>query len=699
MANHPRMASAIRALAMDAVQQANSGHPGAPMGMADIAVALWGEHLHHNPGNPHWSNRDRFVLSNGHGSMLIYALLHLTGYNLPMQELKNFRQLHSKTAGHPEVGVTPGVETTTGPLGQGLANAVGMALSEKLLAAQFNRDGHAIVNHHTYVFMGDGCLMEGISHEACALAGAWKLNKLIALYDDNGISIDGKVAPWFIDNTPERFKAYGWNVIDAINGHDVAAVSQAIAKAKHSADKPTLIVSKTSIGKGSPNRANTAKAHGEPLGAEEIALTRAAIDWDLPPFEIPQDVYADWSAIARGQQDEADWNRLFAAYESAHPTLAKEYKRRMAGDLPKHFSQTVVDAVIDAHTKAETVASRKASQLALEAFTAALPELLGGSADLTGSNLTNTKSTPSFRVDLAGDVVTYPGAEGQSSPDDATGRHINYGVREFGMAAIMNGVSLHGGFIPYGGTFLTFSDYSRNAIRMAALMKQRIIHVFTHDSIGLGEDGPTHQSIEHAASLRLIPNLDVWRPADTAETTVAWAVALQNQHKPTALLLSRQNLPYLPKGEARTSANTQAAGEFSGLDAINKGAYVLAEPSEVGMNKSAQAVIVATGSEVQLALKAQALLAERKIAVRVVSMPSTTTFDRQSVAYKSAVLPKGLPRVAVEMGSTDGWWKYGVSAVVGIDTYGESAPAGVLFKHFGFTPENVADTVQAVLAK
>ena len=699
MANHPRMASAIRALAMDAVQQANSGHPGAPMGMADIAVALWGEHLHHNPGNPHWSNRDRFVLSNGHGSMLIYALLHLTGYNLPMQELKNFRQLHSKTAGHPEVGVTPGVETTTGPLGQGLANAVGMALSEKLLAAQFNRDGHAIVNHHTYVFMGDGCLMEGISHEACALAGAWKLNKLIALYDDNGISIDGKVAPWFIDNTPERFKAYGWNVIDAINGHDVAAVSQAIAKAKHSADKPTLIVCKTNIGKGSPNRANTAKAHGEPLGAEEIALTRAAIDWDLPPFEIPQDVYADWSAIARGQQDEVDWNRLFAAYENAHPTLAKEYKRRMAGDLPKHFSQTVVDAVIDAHTKAETVASRKASQLALEAFTAALPELLGGSADLTGSNLTNTKSTPSFRVDLAGDVVTYPGAEGQSTPDDATGRHINYGVREFGMAAIMNGVALHGGFIPYGGTFLTFSDYSRNAIRMAALMKQRIIHVFTHDSIGLGEDGPTHQSIEHAASLRLIPNLDVWRPADTAETTVAWAVALQNQHKPTALLLSRQNLPYLPKGEARTSANTQAAGEFSGLDAINKGAYVLAEPSEVGMNKSAQAVIVATGSEVQLALKAQALLAERKIAVRVVSMPSTTTFDRQSVAYKSAVLPKGLPRVAVEMGSTDGWWKYGVSAVVGIDTYGESAPAGVLFKHFGFTPENVADTVQAVLAK
>ena len=699
MANYPRMASAIRALAMDAVQQANSGHPGAPMGMADIAVALWGEHLHHNPCNPHWSNRDRFVLSNGHGSMLIYALLHLTGYNLPMQELKNFRQLHSKTAGHPEVGVTPGIETTTGPLGQGLANAVGMALSEKLLAAQFNRDGHAIVNHHTYVFMGDGCLMEGISHEACALAGAWKLNKLIALYDDNGISIDGKVAPWFIDNTPERFKSYGWQVISDVDGHDAHAASDAIAIAKRSPDRPTLIICKTNIGKGSPNRANTAKAHGEPLGAEEITLTRAAIGWDSPPFEIPQDVYADWSAIAQGQQDEDEWNRLFASYETAHPDLAAEYVRRMAGALPKNFAQTVVDTVIDAHTKAETVASRKASQLALEAFTAALPEMLGGSADLTGSNLTNTKSTPSFRVDLAGDVVTYPSAEGHSTPDDATGRHINYGVREFGMAAIMNGVALHGGFIPYGGTFLTFSDYSRNAIRMAALMKQRIIHVFTHDSIGLGEDGPTHQSIEHAASLRLIPNLDVWRPADTAETAGAWAVALQNQHKPTALLLSRQNLPYLPKGEAGTNASTQAAGEFSGLDAINKGAYVLAEPSEVGMNKAAQAVIVATGSEVHLALKAQALLAERKIAVRVVSMPSTTTFDRQSVAYKSAVLPKRLPRVAVEMGSTDGWWKYGVSAVVGIDTYGESAPAGVLFKHFGFTPENVADTVQAVLAQ
>ena len=688
MANTQQMASAIRALAMDAVQQANSGHPGAPMGMADMAVALWGEHLRHNPKNPHWLNRDRFVLSNGHGSMLIYALLHLTGYDLPMSELKNFRVLHSKTAGHPEVGVTPGVETTTGPLGQGITNAVGMALAEKLLASEFNREGHAVVDHHTYAFMGDGCLMEGISHEACSLAGAWKLNKLIALYDDNGISIDGQVAPWFADNTPERFKAYGWQVIGPINGHDVAAVSQAIAKAKLSADKPTLIVCKTSIGKGSPNRADTAKAHGEPLGAEEIALTRAAIGWNHAPFEIPKAVYADWNAAAKGKALEAEWKTAFNAYKAAYPALAKELLRRMAGELPKNFAQTVVDTVIGAHTKAETVASRKASQLSLEAFTAALPEMLGGSADLTGSNLTNTKSTPNLRVDLAGHVVKNEAGVG--------GRHINYGVREFGMAAIMNGLALHGGFIPYGGTFLTFSDYSRNAIRMAALMKQRVVHVFTHDSIGLGEDGPTHQSIEHAASLRLIPNLDVWRPADTAETAVAWAVALQNQHTPTALLLSRQNLPYLPKGEALLSP---AAGDISGLDAINKGAYVLAEPTEVGLKKKAQAVILATGSEVHLALKAQALLAQKKIAVRVVSVPSTTTFDRQSVAYKSAVLPAHLPRIAVEMGSSDGWWKYGVSAVVGIDTYGESAPAPVLFNHFGFTPENVAQTVQAVLAK
>ena len=675
MANPQQMANAIRALSMDAVQQANSGHPGAPMGMADMAVALWGEHLQHNPGNPHWANRDRFVLSNGHGSMLIYSVLHLTGYKLPIEELKNFRTLHSKTAGHPEVGVTPGVETTTGPLGQGITNAVGMALAEKMLAAEFNQDAHKIVNHHTYVFLGDGCLMEGISHEAVALAGAWKLNKLIALYDDNGISIDGKVAPWFIDNTPQRFAACGWNVIDAVDGHSAAAVSKAIATAKHSADKPTLIVCKTAIGKGSPNRAGTSKAHGEPLGAEEIKLTREALSWTAEPFKIPKEVYADWDAKAAGKAREAEWNKTFAAYKAAFPAQAKEFVRRMKGELPKNFNQVAFDAVVAAHTKGETVASRKASQLALEAFTAALPEMLGGSADLTGSNLTNTKSTPAFRVDLAGDVV--------KTEDGKIGRHINYGVREFGMAAIMNGVALHGGYIPYGGTFLTFSDYSRNAIRMAALMKQRIIHVFTHDSIGLGEDGPTHQSIEHAASLRLIPGLDVWRPADTAETTVAWAVALQNAHRPSALLLSRQNLAYSPKSD---------------LGDISRGAYVLSEPEHVGIKKT-HGVIIATGSEVQLALAAQKLLAERKIGVRVVSMPSTNVFDRQDTEYKQSVLPAGIPRVAVEMGTTDGWWKYGCAAVVGIDTFGESAPAPVLFKHFGFTAENVADTVHAALTR
>jgi transketolase len=649
------------------------------MGMADMAVALWGNHLQHNPANPHWANRDRFVLSNGHGSMLLYALLHLTGYKLPMSELKNFRQLHSKTAGHPEVGVTPGVETTTGPLGQGISNAVGMALAEKLLAKEFNREAHAIVDHHTYVFMGDGCLMEGISHEACSLAGAWKLNKLIALYDDNGISIDGQVAPWFVDNTPLRFAAYGWNVIGPIDGHDAQAVSDAIREAKKSATDPTLIVCKTSIGKGSPNRANTAKAHGEPLGAEEIKLTREALNWPHAPFVIPKDLYAAWDAKAAGKAAQSAWDAGFAAYKAAYPELAKEFVRRMKGDLPKKFAQVVVDTVLAAHTKGETVASRKASQIALEALTAALPELLGGSADLTGSNLTNTSSTPNLRFDM----------QGQGNG----GRHINYGVREFGMAAIMNGVALHGGFIPYGGTFLTFSDYSRNAIRMAALMKQRVIHVFTHDSIGLGEDGPTHQSIEHAASLRLIPNLDVWRPADTAETAVAWAVALQNNTRPTALLLSRQNLPYAPKADSELAPNA------NGLDAISKGAYVLAEPREVGLTKKAQAVIIATGSEVQLALKAQELLAGQKIAVRVVSMPSTTTFDRQSVAYKSEVLPAGLPRIAVEMGVSQGWWKYGCAAVVGIDTYGESAPAPILFEHFGFTPANLAQTVQAVLQR
>jgi transketolase len=674
------MANAIRALAMDAVQQANSGHPGAPMGMADIAVALWKRHLKHNPADPLWLDRDRFVLSNGHGSMLIYALLHLTGYALSMDDLRAFRQMHSKTPGHPEVGITPGVETTTGPLGQGITNAVGMALAEKLLASEFNREGHVIVDHRTYAFLGDGCLMEGISHEACALAGAWKLNKLIALYDDNGISIDGQVAPWFIDNTPQRFAACGWNVIGPVDGHDIDAVDAAIAQAKQSADKPTLIVCKTHIGKGSPNRANTSKAHGEPLGAAEIALTREAIGWSAEPFTIPADVAAAWDCREAGAAAQAEWEDRYSLYVRDFPALAVEFERRMAGDLPDNFADISVEAVAAAHEKAETVASRKASQIALEHFTAKLPELLGGSADLTGSNLTNTKSTPNLRFDETGAVVKNEAGVG--------GRHINYGVREFGMAAIMNGIALHGGFIPYGGTFLTFSDYSRNAIRMAALMKQRVVHVFTHDSIGLGEDGPTHQSVEHAASLRLIPGLDVWRPADTCETAVAWTMALANRNRPSALLLSRQNLPYAAK---------------TGADEITKGAYVLSNPSDIGFkkkdDKAPAAVIVATGSEVQLAVAAQAELAKDGIAVRVVSMPSTTVFDRQSVKYKSEVLPAGVPRIAVEAGVTDFWWKYGCAAVIGIDTYGESAPAGVLFQHFGFTTDNVVATVRKVLGK
>ncbi len=666
----PLMAHAIRALAMDAVQQANSGHPGAPMGMAEMAVALWSRHLRHNPANPHWADRDRFVLSNGHASMLVYALLHLTGYDLAMSELRNFRQLHSKTPGHPEVDMTPGVETTTGPLGQGISNAVGMALAEKLLAHEFNRPGHTLVDHRTYTFLGDGCLMEGISHEACALAGAWKLNKLVALYDDNGISIDGKVHPWYVDDVAGRFSAYGWNVIGPIDGHDVAAVDAALTQSRASATKPTLIICRTTIGKGSPNRGGTAKAHGEPLGADEIKLVREGMGWTAEPFVIPEDAYAAWDAKAAGAAAEAAWAETFSAYKAAFPEQAAEFVRRMKGDLPNGFAQTAVDAVVAAHTKAETVASRKASQIALEIFTKAMPELLGGSADLTGSNLTNTSSTPALRFDDAG------------TPNG--GRHINYGVREFGMAAIMNGVALHGGYIPYGGTFLTFSDYSRNAIRMAALMKRRVIHVFTHDSIGLGEDGPTHQSVEHAASLRLIPGLDVWRPADTAETAIAWAIALGNAHRPSALLLSRQNLPYAPR---------------AALDDIAKGAYVLAEPAEVGLKKKAQAVIIATGSEVQLALHAQADLAKRGIAVRVVSMPSTSVFDRQDTKYKKAVLPAGLPRVAVEAGVTDLWWKYGCAAVIGLDRYGESAPAPALFKLFAFTAQNVADTVRKVLSK
>ena len=687
-ANTSLMANAIRVLSIDAVEQAKSGHPGAPMGMAEMAVALWSRHLRHNPGNPKWYNRDRFVLSNGHASMLQYALLHFTGYDLSMDEIKRFRQLGSKTAGHPEVGVTPGVETTTGPLGQGLANAVGMALAEKLLAAEFNRPDFDVVDHHTYVMLGDGCLMEGISHEACSLAGAWKLNKLIALYDDNGISIDGQVQPWFTDNTAERFKAYQWDVIGPIDGHDVDAIDKAIAQAKQSATKPTLIICKTTIGKGAPNRQNTAKAHGEPLGAEEIQLVRKYLGWKHAPFDMPKSVYDAWDAKEQGAAHEQEWAELFAAYIKQFPLLAVELRRRMDGVVSRMVPQLAerMPRVYQPHAPA--AATRKASQMALESFTAHMPELLGGSADLTGSNLTATQNTLPLRITDDGAVVKYDDGfviltdKSKISESGLIGRHINYGVREFGMAAIMNGIALHGGYIPYGGTFLTFSDYSRNAIRMAALMKQRVVHVFTHDSIGLGEDGPTHQSIEHAASLRLIPGLDVWRPADTAETAIAWAVALENKDRPTALLLSRQNLPYAPKRD---------------LGDISRGAYVLSEPSDVGLKGKAQAVLIATGSEVQLALKAQELLASQNIAVRVVSMPSTSAFDRQTVAYKQSVLPAGVPRVAVEMGVTDGWWKYGCAAVVGIDRYGESAPAPKLFEFFGFTPENVADTVRKVL--
>lgn len=680
MPDPTRMANAIRALAMDAVQKAKSGHPGAPMGMAEMAVALWGRHLKHNPTRPGWMDRDRFVLSNGHGSMLLYALLHLTGYDLPMDELRHFRQLGSKTAGHPEWGVTPGVETTTGPLGQGLANAVGMALAEKLLAAEFNRDGHAIVDHRTWVFLGDGCLMEGISHEACALAGAWKLDKLVALYDDNGISIDGQVAPWFVDDVAGRFKAYRWHVIGPIDGHDVDAVDRALQQARQHRGQPTLVICKTHIGKGAPTKQDTADAHGAPLGEAEIAAAREQLDWPYAPFDIPNAVYADWDARAAGEQAQADWDARFAAYKQAHPQLAGELTRRVAGILPGNFSQVVSDMLDEAFEQAQSVASRKASQLMLEHLTRALPELLGGSADLTGSNLTNTSSTPPLRLEDDGAVMTHADAGGQPR----LGRHINYGVREFGMTAVMNGIALHGGFIPYGGTFLTFSDYNRNAIRMAALMRQRVVMVFTHDSIGLGEDGPTHQPVEHAASLRLIPGLDVWRPADTSETGYAWAAALQSRNRPTALLLSRQTLPYLKK---RSEAY------------ISRGGYVLSEPRDAGLAQKAEAILIATGSEVGLAVQAQKRLAEQGTAVRVVSMPSTSVFDRQDADYQQAVLPPGVPRIAVEMGATGGWWKYGCAAVLGMDCFGESAPAGQLLEHFGFTAEHVSAAVRTVLAR
>jgi transketolase len=671
------MANAIRALAMDAVQAANSGHPGMPMGMAEIAVALWSRHLVHNPANPAWANRDRFVLSNGHGSMLLYSLLHLTGYDLPLEELKRFRQLGSRTPGHPEVGHTPGVETTTGPLGQGIANAVGMALAEKLLAAHFNRPGFDIVGHHTYVFMGDGCMMEGISHEACSLAGTLGLGKLVALYDDNGISIDsekGHIAHWYTDDVPKRFAGYGWQVIADVDGHDVDAVDRAIRKAKRETTRPTLICCKTVIGKGAPNKANTGAAHGAPLGEAEVAATRAAIGWPHPPFEIPAPVYAAWDAKAAGKRAERKWAKLFAAYEDAHPELAADFRRRMAGELPSDFAARVDAMVKELDAKADTLATRKASQNVLESLKPALPELLGGSADLTGSNLTMVKASK----------VIGP----RGSPADGGGNYLFYGVREFGMCAIMNGVALHGGFIPYGGTFLVFSDYARNALRMAALMKQRVVYVFTHDSIGLGEDGPTHQPVEHAATLRLIPGMDVWRPCDTVESGVAWACALERRDGPSALLLSRQNLPFV-KRDAAMLAN------------VRRGGYVLSEAPALGAGLAGapRAIVLATGSEVLLALGAQKQLAEEGIAVRVVSMPSTTVFDRQDTAYREQVLPRGVPRVAVEAGMSDLWRKYvGLDgAVVGLDRFGESAPAPALFKHFGFTSENVAQTVKKVI--
>jgi transketolase len=673
----PSVPNARRPLAMDAVQQAKSGHPGAPMGMADIAHVLWTRHLRHNPADPTWIDRDRFVLSNGHGSMLIYALLHLTGYDLPMAELRQFRQLNSRTPGHPEVGVTPGVETTTGPLGQGLSNAVGMALAEALLAQEFNRPGHTIIDHDTYAFVGDGCLMEGISHEACSLAGTLGLSRLIVFYDDNGISIDGRVENWFADDTPARFQAYGWNVLRGVDGHDMGAIEAAITQARaHAASGrgPTLICCRTVIGRGAPNKAGTEKVHGSPLGAEEVAATRKALGWTLPPFEIPQDVYAYWDGRARGAQQQSAWQARFDRYAAEYPDLAAELRRRMAGELPADFAEHARAFVQSTQDKAESIATRKASQQAIEAFAAVLPELLGGSADLTGSNFTDWPGVQAVR---RGDRHLH------------AGRHINFGVREFGMAAILNGVALHGGYLPFGGTFLTFSDYSRNALRMAALMRQRVVHVFTHDSIGLGEDGPTHQPIEHAGSLRLIPNLHVWRPCDTTETAVAWQMALTRPASvgmdvqdggPSALLLSRQNLPFV----ARDAATTEA---------IARGGYVLRDM--VG----ARAVIIATGSEVELALQAQDSLAERGVATRVVSMPCTQRFDAQDAGWKAAVLPPELPRVAVEAGGTATWYKYvgTTGAVVGIDTFGESAPAGLLFKHFNLTAAHVAATVEQLL--
>ncbi|QGU31752.1 transketolase [Thermochromatium tepidum] len=667
MSSRRELANAIRALAMDAVQKANSGHPGAPMGMADIAEVLWNDFMRHNPNNPKWVDRDRFVLSNGHGSMLIYALLHLTGYDLSLEDLKQFRQLHSKTPGHPEYGYTPGVETTTGPLGQGITNAVGMAIAEKVLAAQFNRPGHTIVDHYTYVFLGDGCLMEGLSHEACSLAGALGLGKLIAIYDDNNISIDGEVRGhgdtpgWFLDDTPKRFEAYGWHVIPKVDGHNPEAIKSAIAEARAVTDKPSLICCQTIIGYGAPNKQGKEECHGAALGEDEVALTRENLGWPHAPFVIPEGIYQGWDARERGAAAEADWNARFEAYAKDYPAEAAEFRRRMAGALPADWSEKADAFIKSVAEKGESIASRKASQNALNGFGPLLPELIGGSADLAGSNLTLWK-----------------GCKGVSKTGG--GNYIYYGVREFGMSAIMNGIALHGGFIPYGGTFLMFSDYARNALRMAALMKVPSIFVYTHDSIGLGEDGPTHQPIEQLPTLRMIPNMSVWRPCDAVESAVAWKLAIERKGTPTCLIFSRQNLAHMPRTEQQIAD-------------IARGGYILRDCAG-----TPDAIIIATGSEVELAMKAAEAMSDK--AIRVVSMPSTDTFDKQDAAYKESVLPKAVTaRVAVEAAATDGWWKYVGSsgAVLGVDRFGESAPAGALFKEFGFTVENLVATVRGVL--
>lgn len=666
-----QMADALRFLAIDGVEAAKSGHPGMPLGMAEIAVALWHRHLKHNPHNPAWPDRDRFVLSNGHGSMLLYALLHLTGYDLALEELKRFRQLHAKTPGHPEVGVTPGVETTTGPLGQGFANAVGMALAEALLAREFNRPGHAIVDHRTYMFVGDGCLMEGISHEAASLAGTLRLDKLVVLYDDNGISIDGHVVQWFADDTPARFAAYGWHVVRDVDGHDIDAVDDALNEAAK-AGRPTLICCKTLIGKGSPSKAGTHDVHGAPLGADEVAATRRALGWPHAPFEVPDDIRARWNARMRGEAAEADWRRRFESYRQHYPNEAAEFERRVRGELPAQWRDAVRAMLRDADSAAQTVATRKASQQTIATLARVLPELLGGSADLTGSNLTDWKGAVDVRIEASGPSVELKG-----------GNYIHYGVREFGMSAVMNGVALHRGYLPFGGTFLTFSDYARNALRMAALMKTRTIFVFTHDSIGLGEDGPTHQPVEHAASLRLIPGLDVWRPCDTVETAQAWASAAEREG-PSCLLLSRQNVPFVSRSAEQ-------------IEAIARGGYVLRDWS--APSTAQRVVLIATGSEVALALDAAAQLAHAGFAARVVSMPSTTVFDRQPAAWRDAVLPRGVPRVAVEAGVRAFWRQYvGLDGgVVGIDSFGESAPAAALFAHFNLTAQAVADEARRVV--